>query len=47
MKISNSIEILGDPQKIGERLYQLAADIQDWGWLPPHRHFAEKPIRPR
>ena len=39
MKISNSIEILGDPQKIGERLYQLAADIQDWGWILPHYRY--------
>lgn len=39
MKTSNTIEIMGDPQKIGPRLYQLAADIQDWGWILPHYRY--------
>ncbi len=39
MKTSNTIEILGDPQKIGPRIYQLAADIQDWGWILPHYRY--------
>ena len=30
---------MGDPQKIGSRLFQLAADIQDWGWILPHYRY--------
>ena len=39
MKTSNTIEILGDPQKIGPRIFELAADIQNWGWILPHYRY--------
>ena len=39
MKTSNTIEIIGDPQKIGPRVFELAADIQNWAWILPHYRF--------
>lgn len=48
MHTVNSIEILGDPAVIRPRIYQLAADIQDWPTLLPHYrylHIREKSER--
>ncbi len=39
MRTVNSIEILGDPAVIRPRIYQLAADIQDWPAILPHYRY--------
>jgi ribosome-associated toxin RatA of RatAB toxin-antitoxin module len=35
----NDIEIMGDPERIGPRIFQLAADIQDWPTILPHYRY--------
>ncbi|HZO90158.1 MAG TPA: SRPBCC family protein [Chthonomonadaceae bacterium] len=39
MHTSNSIDIRGDAERIYGRIYQLAADIQDWPTLLPHYRY--------
>ncbi len=39
MHTVNKIEILGDPAVIRPRIYQLAADIQDWPAILPHYRY--------
>ena len=39
MHTVNEIEIMGDPEQIAPRIYQLAADIQDWPDLLPHYRY--------
>lgn len=39
MHTVNRIEILGDPEVIRPRIFQLAADIQDWPAILPHYRY--------
>ena len=39
MHTVNEIEICGDPARIGPRIFQLAADIQDWPVILPHYRY--------
>jgi len=39
MFTSNTVEIRGDAGRILDRIYQLAADIQDWPILLPHYRY--------
>lgn len=39
MRTVNRIEIVGDPNLIRPRIYQLAADIQDWPSILPHYRY--------
>jgi ribosome-associated toxin RatA of RatAB toxin-antitoxin module len=39
MFTSNTIEIIGPPDRIYDRIYGLAADIQDWPVLLPHYRY--------
>ncbi len=39
METVNEIEIKGDPEKITPRIFQLAADIQNWPTLLPHYRY--------
>lgn len=39
MHTSSSVDIHGDPDRIYGRIYQLAADIQDWPVLLPHYRY--------
>ncbi|HLJ56643.1 MAG TPA: SRPBCC family protein [Chthonomonadaceae bacterium] len=39
MHTTNRIEIFGDPATIRPRIYQLAADIQDWPAILPHYRY--------
>src|SRR5438132_8893997 len=39
MQTSNRVEIFGDAERIYPRIYQLAADIQDWPTLLPHYRY--------
>ena len=39
MRTTNEIEIIGDAALIAPRIYQLAADIQDWPALLPHYRY--------
>jgi ribosome-associated toxin RatA of RatAB toxin-antitoxin module len=39
MRTSNSVDIIGEPERIYPRIYQLAADIQDWPTLLPHYRY--------
>jgi ribosome-associated toxin RatA of RatAB toxin-antitoxin module len=39
MKTVNEIEIMGDPALITPRIFQLAANIQDWPTLLPHYRY--------
>ena len=39
MRTVNTIEIIGDPEQICPRIFQLAADIQDWPAVLPHYRY--------
>ena len=39
MHTVNQIEILGEPAQICPRIFQLAADIQDWPTILPHYRY--------
>ena len=39
MFTSNTVEIRGEAARIMGRIYQLAADIQDWPTLLPHYQY--------
>jgi ribosome-associated toxin RatA of RatAB toxin-antitoxin module len=39
MQTVNEIEIMGDPARIRPRIFQLAADIQDWPAILPHYRY--------
>jgi len=39
MHTTNEIDIVGEPALIRPRIYQLAADIQDWPTLLPHYRY--------
>ena len=39
MKTINEIDIKGDPEQICPRIFQLAADIQDWPAILPHYRY--------
>lgn len=39
METVNEIEIEGDPAQITPRIFQLAADIQDWPQILPHYRY--------
>ncbi len=39
MHTVNEIEIQGDPEQICPRIFQLAADIQDWPAILPHYRY--------
>ena len=39
MNTVNTIEMMGDPEVIRPRIYQLAADIQDWPAILPHYRY--------
>ena len=39
MRTTNTIEIYGPPERIQGRIYQLAADLQDWPLILPHYRY--------
>jgi ribosome-associated toxin RatA of RatAB toxin-antitoxin module len=39
MHTTNVIDIRGEAERISDRIYQLAADIQDWPMLLPHYRY--------
>jgi ribosome-associated toxin RatA of RatAB toxin-antitoxin module len=39
MRTFNRIDILGEPARIAPRIYQLAADIEDWPRILPHYRY--------
>jgi len=39
MHTISQIEIVGDPERVSPRIYQLASDIQDWPTLLPHYRY--------
>jgi ribosome-associated toxin RatA of RatAB toxin-antitoxin module len=39
MHTTNQIDVIGDPQRVRRRVYQLAADIQDWPAILPHYRY--------
>ena len=39
MHTSNEIDIWGEPERVRQRVFQLAADIQDWPAILPHYRY--------
>ncbi|HZP80778.1 MAG TPA: SRPBCC family protein [Chthonomonadaceae bacterium] len=39
MRTTNTVEMRGDPERLYGRIFQLAADIQDWPTLLPHYRY--------